>query len=46
MDIGDKLSYASNVVQQRLEIQAEFLNYRYDERIENWEDTLIQEFEL
>ncbi|WP_300344558.1 SIR2 family protein [uncultured Oscillibacter sp.] len=44
--IGVKLSYDSSAVQQRIEIQSEFLEYRYDERIDNWEDKLIKEFEL
>lgn len=44
--IGTKLHYDSSIVQQRLEIQSEFLKYRYDERIDNLEDKLIQEFEL
>lgn len=44
--IAAKLSYDPSAVQQRLEIQSEFLKYRYDERIDNLEDKLIQEFEL
>jgi len=44
--IGAKLSYDSSAVQQRIEIQSEFLKYRYNEQIDELEDKLIQEFEL
>ena len=44
--LGEKLSYDCSKIQQRLDIQSNFLEYRYDEKIDDWEDRLIQEFEL
>ena len=44
--VGAKLSYDSFSLQQRLEIQSDFLNYRYDERIDDLEEKLIEEFGL
>lgn len=45
-EIGSKLSYDPATVQQRIEIQSEFLKYRHNEQIAESEDRLIQEFEL
>jgi hypothetical protein len=45
-NLSEKLCYKKKALQQRLEVQRNFLNYRYDERMEGREDELIQFFEL
>ena len=36
----------SYVLQEKILGKEHFLEYRYDEKIDDWEDRLIQEFEL